>query len=98
MIMNQLICSLSLTSLILQDDSLSDNLPIVDPRVRSLDPLARFTDTINSQKLLGRVLPILTMWFPFVDDLGHTPSVTTQNTRYVAVVISLDRVNQSSED
>ena len=77
MIMNQLISSLSLTSLIKQDDPLSDNLPIVDSRVGSLDPLARFTDTINSQNLLKRVLPILTMWFPFVDDLGHTLSVTT---------------------
>ena len=45
-----------------------------------------------------RVLPILTMWFPFVDDLGHTLSVITQNTRYVVYVIGLDRANQSSED
>ena len=38
------------------------------------------------------------MWFPFVDDLGHTLSITTQNTRYVVHVIGLDRANQSSED
>ena len=98
MIMNQLICSLSLTSLILQDDPLSNILPTVDSRVGSLDPLARFTNTINSQKHLRRVLPILTMWFLFIDDLGHTLSVTTQNTRYVDRRYWPDRVNQSSED
>ena len=38
------------------------------------------------------------MWFPFVDDLGHTPSVTTQNTRYVDHRYWPDQVNQSSED
>ena len=53
---------------------------------------------INSQKLLIRVLPILTMWFLFVDDLGHTPSVTIQNTRYVDHRYWHDQVNQSSED
>ena len=26
----------------------------------------------------------MTIWFPFVYDLGHTPSVTTQDTRYVS--------------
>ena len=38
------------------------------------------------------------MWFLFVDDLGHTLSFTTQNTKYVDYDIGLDRVNQSSED
>ena len=38
------------------------------------------------------------MWFPFVDDLGHTLSVTTQNTRYVDRRYWPDRVNQSGED
>ena len=50
-------------------------------RVGSLDPPAGFTDTINSQKLLRRVLPIFTMWFSFVEDLGHTLSATTQDIR-----------------
>ena len=82
--MNQMISSLSLTSLIKQDDPLSDSLPIVDSLIGSLDPLARLTDTINSQKLLRRVLPILTMRFPFVDDLGHTLSATNQDIGYVS--------------
>ena len=90
--------SLSFTTPSRDHKVLSYNLPIVDPCVRSFDPLARFIDTINSQKLLRRVLPILTMWFPFVDDLGHTLSITTQNTRYIDHVIGIDRVNQSSED
>ena len=98
MIMNQLISSISLISLIKQDDPLSNNLPIVDSHVGSLDPLVRFTDMINSQKLLKRVLPILTMCFLFVDDLGHTSSVTTQNTRYVDHRYWPNQVNQSSED
>ena len=38
------------------------------------------------------------MWFLFVDDLGHTPSVTTQDTRYVDCRYWPDRVSQSSED
>ena len=38
------------------------------------------------------------MWFPFVDDLGHTPSVTTQNTRYVDHRYWPDQVYQDSED
>ena len=48
--------------------------------------------------LLKRVLPIFTMWFPFVDGLGHTPSVNTQNTRYVDHRYWHDQVNQSNED
>ena len=43
-------------------------------------------------------ITILTMWFPFVDDLGYTLSVTTQNTRYVDRRYWPDQVNQSSED
>ena len=82
MITNQLICSLSLTSLIRRDDPLSDSHPIVDP-VSDLSIHLQGLLTINSQNLIRRVLPILTIWFPFVDDLGHTLSVTTQNTRYV---------------
>ena len=35
---------------------------------------------------------------PFVDDLGHTSSVTTQDTRYVDHRYWPDRVSQSSED
>ena len=54
-------------------------------------------DLINSQKLLRRVLPIFTMWFLFLDDLGHTPSVTTQNTRYIDYHYWPDHVDQSSE-
>ena len=37
------------------------------------------------------------MWFSFVDDLGHTLSITTQNTRYVDHRYWSDQVNQSSE-
>ena len=37
------------------------------------------------------------MWFPFVDDLGHTLSVTTQDTRYVSHRYWLHRVSQSSK-
>ena len=67
-------------------------------RVGSLDPPAGFTDTINSQKLLRRVLPIFTMWFSFIEDLGHTLSVTTQDTRYLDRCYWSNRVSQSSED
>ena len=48
-------------------------------------------------KLHRRVLPICTMWFPFVYDLGHTLSVTTQNTRYVSRRYWPHRVSQSSK-
>ena len=43
-------------------------------------------------------MPIYTMWFPFVDDLGHTPNVTTQDTRYLDRRYWSNRVSQSSED
>ena len=36
------------------------------------------------------------MWFPFVDDLVHTLSVTTQDTRYVSNYYWPHRVSQSS--
>ena len=45
-----------------------------------------------------RVLQIYMIWCPFVDDLGHTSSVTTQDTRYVDRRYWPDRVSQSSED
>ena len=66
--------------------------------VRSRNPPVGFTNTINSQKLLRRLLPICTMWFPFIEDLGHTLSVTTQDTRYVSCRYWPHRVSQSSED
>ena len=37
-------------------------------------------------------------WFPFVDDLGHTLSVTTQDTRYVSRRYWPHQVSQSSKD
>ena len=37
------------------------------------------------------------MWFLFVDDLGHTLGVTTQDTRYVSRRYWPHRVSQSSE-
>ena len=36
--------------------------------------------------------------FSFVDDLGHTPSVTIQDIRYVSRCYWPHRVSQSSED
>ena len=36
--------------------------------------------------------------FLFVDDLGHTPSVTTQDTRYLGRRHWSKRVSQSSKD
>ena len=38
------------------------------------------------------------MWFLFMDDLADTPSVTTQDTRYVSRRYWPHRVSQSSED
>ena len=38
------------------------------------------------------------MWFLFVDNLGHTPSITTQNTRYVDYRYWPYKVTHSSED
>ena len=37
------------------------------------------------------------MWFPFVDDLGHTLSVTTEDIRYVSRRYWPHRVSQSSK-
>ena len=37
------------------------------------------------------------MWFPFVYDLGHTLSVTTQDTRYVSCRYWPHRMSQSSK-
>ena len=68
---------------------------LVDYRIRSLDPPAGFLTRSN---LLGRLLPLYTIWFLFVDDLGHTPSVTTQDTRYVDHHYWPNQVSQSSED
>ena len=58
----------------------------------------KVSDTINTQKHLRRVLPIYMIWCSIVDDLGHTSSVTTQDTRYVDSRYWPDRVSQSSED
>ena len=38
------------------------------------------------------------IWCPFVDDLGHTSSVTPQYTRYEDRRYWPDRVSQSDED
>ena len=73
-------------------------LLLVDPVSGSFDPLARFLNTINTQKHLRKVLPIYMIWCPFVDDLDHTSSITTQDTRYADRRYWLDRVSQSSED
>ena len=43
-------------------------------------------------------ITIITMWFPFVDDLGHTLSVTIQHTRYVDRRYWPDQVSQNIED
>ena len=48
-------------------------------------------------KVLKRILPIFTMWFSFVDDLSHTLSATTQDTRYVSRRYWPHRVSQSNK-
>ena len=71
--------------------------PLVDP-VLDLSIHLQGLWQINPWKLLRRVLPIFTMWFPFVDDLGHTLNATTQNTRYADRRYWSHQVSQSSED
>ena len=48
-------------------------------------------------KLLGRVLPIFTMWFLFVDDLDYTLSVTAQDIRFVDRRYWSPQISQSGE-
>ena len=66
--------------------------------VRISRSTCKVSDTINTQKHLRRVLPIYMIWCPFVDDLGHTSSVTTQDTRYEDRRYWPDQVSQSDED
>ena len=69
---------------------------LVEPRVGSFDPPAGFL-TRSTLEASQEGFPIFTIWFPFVDDLGHTLNVTTQDTRYVSYRYWHHRVSQSNK-